>query len=327
MPRKSEPKQPATGSLKRSAAPSGLAAPRMGVTAHLELMTLPEVRQAISLIQATKLEVLRFSILWNLAEPQRGVHDFSRWDARVDELNAANLEPLLVLADSASWATSAASDADWQAAVHSPPADLIDFENYVFAVVSHFHGRVRYYQIWNEPNAENFWRPTPNARRYADLLKSAYLAAKSADARSYILAAGLTDNGTELNFLETMYAAGVRGYADALAYHPYTRPDAKFLSEHVAAFRAVMQKYGDTAPLWITELGAADTVPWQGAALSEHEVGTWVGDAFAAIPDVPILWYELRDKDRTDAEGHFGLVRLDWTPKAAYEAIKSLSVS
>ena len=48
-----------------------------------------------------------------------------------------------------------------------------DFADFVAAVVSRYHGRIRYYQIWNEPNIYPEWGSgTINPEAYVELLKA-----------------------------------------------------------------------------------------------------------------------------------------------------------
>jgi hypothetical protein len=97
--------------------------------------------------------------------------------------------------------------------------------------------------------------------------------------------------------------------------------------EKVSAFRAVMGDHGDAAtPLWITEIGLAT----RGDGASEDRQARWLTDSVTALRDSgevsAVFWYDLRDEggDASDAEGNFGLVRLDWSPKPAYTALKNL---
>ena len=39
----------------------------------------------------------------------------------------------------------------------APPDDYQDFLNYAVAVAKRYQGRIYYYQIWNEPNANDEW--------------------------------------------------------------------------------------------------------------------------------------------------------------------------
>ena len=44
---------------------------------------------------------------------------------------------------------------------YAPPDDVQDFADFVTAVAGRYRGRVRYYQIWNEPNIYPEWGNYP----------------------------------------------------------------------------------------------------------------------------------------------------------------------
>jgi len=109
----------------------------------------------------------------------------------------------------------------------SPPDDLQDFYDYVYAVASRYKGRVEAYQIWNEPNLAREWggRP-PSPAEYVELLEVGYQAVKAADSNAIVISAGMAPTTRhdeqampDIYFIEGMYAAGARPYFDALGVH------------------------------------------------------------------------------------------------------------
>ncbi len=126
-----------------------------------------------------------------------------------------------------------------------------------------------------------------------------------------------------------MYANGALGDYDALAFHPYTdlSGGTELLLKKVDSFRAVMSDHDDAAtPLWVTELGWATSAD----GVSEDQQAQWLTDSVTALLDSgevsAVFWYNLRDEggNASDAEGNFGLVRHDWSPKPAFTALKNL---
>lgn len=320
---------------------------KYGVTAHLERRrpeyypTLDDVATAAELIQAAGIQAIRMDFNWDQLNPTRDQWQFADYDQAVARVRQRNLEFLGIIDYVSWWASSAQDSQDWRVRLYSEPLNNYDFARYTYEVVSHFKNEVRVWQIWNEPNTEGFWKPKPNPARYAALLQEAYLAAKYADPGAFVLFAGMSGNGVEgnndsglaANFIEQAYAAGARGYFDALAIHPYMLPDGGVdtLRAKVMAARAVMNKYGDQqVPLWITEIGVPTTVPWWSTAppQSEQDAANWLQTVYTKLGDLTptIFWYEWRDRDTgTDPGGYFGLVRADNSPKPALERLKSLT--
>ena len=71
------------------------------------------------------------------------------------------------------------------------------------------------------------------------------------------MAAGLPNSNLGvpfLHYLRAMYGAGARGLFDTLAIHPYAR-SAEGMLRLTEQARAVMNRAGDEARLWITEFG------------------------------------------------------------------------
>jgi PKD repeat protein len=320
---------------------------RYGVTAHLERRrapyypTLDDVTRAAQMMQDAGIEFVRMDFNWDMLNPTRDEWKFDDYDAVVKITRQNDLQVLGIVDYVSWWASSAQDSNDWRVRLYSEPLSDFDFARYTYGVVNHFKKDVRVWQIWNEPNTQTFWKPKPNPARYADLLQEAYLAAKYADPDAVVVFAGLSGNGVEGNddaqlashFLADAYRAGARGYFDVMAIHPYMLPNGGIdaLRQKIAATRALMNQNGDeTIPLWLTEIGVPTNVPWWQTAPIQSEQGAaqWLNSVFTQLWDLTptIAWYQLQDRATgDDPEGHFGLLRADFSPKAAYEALRALT--
>lgn len=320
---------------------------KFGVTAHLERRraayypSLADVERAAQLMQDAGVQVVRMDFNWDMLNPTRDEWQFDDYDAVVRIVRAHDLEMLGILDYVSWWASSAQDSNDWRVRLYSEPANDYDFARYTYEVVEHFKNEVRVWQIWNEPNTQAFWKPAPNPARYVSLLQEAYLAAKYADPDAVVVFGGLSGNGVEgnddaqlaSNFLENAYRAGARGYFDVMAIHPYMLPNGgiETLRAKISATREVMNEYGDeNIPLWLTEIGAPTDVPWWSTApvQSEQDAANWLSAVYTKLWDLTptIVWYQLQDRATgDDPEGHFGLLRADYSAKPAYEVLKELA--
>ena len=97
-------------------------------------------------------------------------------------------------------------------------------------LVARYGADVDHYEVWNEPNIEEFWSQGPDATAYAMLLHDAYEAAKAIDPQVTIVGGNLSQN--DLGFLGLVYdamenaygpddAAANRWWFDVLGVHPY----------------------------------------------------------------------------------------------------------
>jgi hypothetical protein len=159
-----------------------------------------------------------------------------------------------------------------------PPDDLEDYGDFVYAFVDRYRGRIRYIQIWNEPNIFPEWGNRPvDPEGYVDLLRTAYQRAKEADPSVYVLSAPLAItlgqahpepekwiSMNEIQFLEEMYEAGAKQYFDILSANafglgspPEEAPDPRVLNlRRVLLLRAVMERNGDAdKAIWFNEYG------------------------------------------------------------------------
>ena len=179
------------------------------------------------------------------------------------------------------WARGAPTGAK-VAVSHSPPRNNADYADYVSAVVSRYKGKIRYFQIWNEPNLEGEWAGRPNPAEYTALLKAAYEAAHAANPDVVVLMAPLAPtaerepaNINDLIYMQSMYDAGAEPYFDlanvvvyGLGYSPQERRtdlDRINFSRPVLT-RAVMERNGDAAKgMWASEYGYMSLPPDWGA--------------------------------------------------------------
>jgi len=154
---------------------------------------------------------------------------------------------------------------------NSPPGNPQDFGDFCHALAERYRGRVRAYQVWNEPNLAREWggRP-PDPARYIELLKACYVGIKTANPDALVISAGLAPTGNgppeampDIEYLTAMYEAGAAPYFDLLGVNapgykapPETSPEEAatnpdyggqrfFCFRHVEDARAVMLRYGD----------------------------------------------------------------------------------
>lgn len=319
---------------------------KYGMNAYLERRHAPyyptwqDVERAAQLMQDAGVQVARMNFNWDMLNPTRDEWKFEDYDNVVKIARAHDLEILGVLAYSSWWASSAQDSQDWRVRLYSEPLNDYDFARYTYAVVNHFKKEARVWQIWNEPNTQDFWKPQPNPARYVSLLQEAYLAAKYADPNAIIVFAGLNGNGIDGNddaqltsdFLQTTYAAGARGYFDVMAIHPFMLPNSgiETLRAKISATRELMNKHGDeNIPLWLTEIGAPTDIPWWATAppQSEEDAANWLELVYTKLWDLTptIFWYQLQDRDiGDDPAGHFGILRADFSPKRAYDVLREI---
>jgi hypothetical protein len=212
--------------------------------------------------------------MWLDLEPIKGQWRFERLDKLVDLAQSHGVEPMLTLGITPLWAASRPEERFvYGYGGNSPPKDMRDWENYVRTVATRYKGRIRYYELWNEPSFDEldtgrgFY--AGKAQPLVDLGRAAYRILKQVDPANKMLSPGFTDDGDRLNLYLSL---GGKDITDIVAHHFYAeRPEA--IPERVAKVRSVMARYGIAdRPLWNTEAGY--DIPESGEALTANGPAT-----------------------------------------------------
>ena len=310
------------------------------------------VAQHLDQMQALGIDDIRVYVPWRYVETTKGQYDWSSMDVILSLAAERDMGVLAEMNTTPAWV-----DPDEQYAPGAAHPDPEDFRDFASAVATRYGSTVSAYEIWNEPNYVGFYDPVdPTA--YAELLKAVYPALKEIDPTATIVAAGLGhtptyDNGVALSpvdFLEGMYAAGAKGYFDALAYHPYQEstpfsqgtPDGYALNQALAMV-ALMASHGDyvTGPdgqplldpngdpiakrIWATEYGLATsrvTYEHQASYIQDF-LATWSMQSWAG----PAYVYTTVDSNpgSNDPEDNYGVFTVDangnWVRKPAADVL------
>lgn len=290
------------------------------------------------LIQAMKdahVKSVRMGIRWTSVEPERGKWVFDKPDRVVKQLRAAKIDILCPLMSVPAWASGVKPEevkGFWDCFA---PKDMKDWEEYVRRVVGRYKNDIHHWEIWNEENGADFYRPVPDAPTYVRILKTAYKAAKSADPKCTVVLGGLQMNGIipnpwaplkVENFLQKIYDAGGKPYFDVVNVHPYVLSTANegpaYCAKLVRGTVEVMKKNGDARkPLWITETGLPTGGSVTEQMQAEHLKGIY--RELSAIPEVKALyWFELRDYPKAICGGEesMGLLATDARRKPSFDA-------
>lgn len=324
-------------------ATSPSAAGKFGVNQDLAWDVPKQTQSEVRLMRAAAVEWLRLPIRWSWVEPAPGVTTWDLNDRVVDQAHQAGLNLLAVLGSTPAWA-SGVSQSQVPKGVHADayaPLRTSDFARYVYQAAQHYHGRVAAYEVFNEPNSFNHWRPQPDAARFGELLCAGYYAAKYSDPSNVVVAGGLNGNGLFLgweppegrDFLKAIYAGPAAHCFDVMAIHPYAHPTENglpSLQQWVDETRAYMRAQGDGRALWLTEVGWS-TGPrvWGKTTITEQQQADWVSAVYRdLVGPQKVFWYNFKDGTdtaMTNPEYHWGWLRDDLTPKPAYEAFQALA--
>lgn len=331
---------------------------RVGLNVFLQLEAEPEnVRRSFALMRDGGVTWARQQFPWEDIEihgkgdfqdrrndPPRSAWD--KYDRIVEMAEDHGVELLVRLDDPPDWAFAdpAASGP------MGPPDDLADYGDFVAAVAERYCGRVRTYQVWNEPNIYPEWGERDvDPAGYAELLRVGAGRIREACPEAVIVSAALAQttepggrNMDDLAYLEALYDAGWQEDFDVLAaqgFGLWTGPTDRRASRDRANFarvtlaRDVMVRRGDAAkPIWITEMGW-DSPPDDMAApygrVSEETRARYTREAFERMDrewpwaGVGFVWFFRRPNFEwhEQPQGYFRLVEPDWQPTESWHAL------
>ncbi len=275
---------------------------------------------------------------WGEIETEKGKRDFQKLDGLIEDLTETGIRIMVTFLSVPEWASEMGEE---NAHPCSAPMHDEDWAEFVYTVAARYHGRVSYWEIWNEENEYYFFQPQPDPVRYTSMLKAAYQACKRADPNCTVVLGGLCFNGivanpwspmkTE-NYLPALYEAGAKQWFDVLAIHPYflAREGVPRLAALVDGTKQAMEKAGDgQKPIWITEIGFA--IKPDNVSDEEEQARLFVAavEFLRKDPQIgPIFYFSLQDWPASvfGGENTMGLITLDdRRKKPVFSAFQSLA--
>lgn len=199
---------------------------------------------------------------WRGIQPERDTWNFSALDAAVRIASDNGVEMLLTLGQTPRWAASRPDEIVPNGpGASSEPRELADWETYVRTVARRYKGRIKYYELWNEPRFREVdpYRAIPGFTGYAPKLVELGRVAKAVLATedpSAILISPAFDAGfVGLPRVEQWFKSDGGAVAPILSYHFYLRPPEKMV-KLISELRAITARYGfRSMPIWNTESG------------------------------------------------------------------------
>lgn len=330
-----------------------------GVNVFLEQEVEPEKRErAVQMIADAGFHWLRQEFPWEDIEihgkgdftdrrhaPERSA--WEKYDHIVELAEEYGLELVVRLSNPPAWSRAAGDEAG----SFAPPDNLEDYGDFCEAVAGRYRGRIRTYQVWNEPNIYPEWgEAAVSPEEYTELLKVGYTRIKAACPECVVLSGALAQTiplgPRDLNdflFLQRMYDAGAADYFDVLAMQGYglwSGPTDRRMRARVLNFsrplylREIMVANGDAhKPIWITEMNwnaPPDDLPdKQFGSVSLEEQARYAVEAYRRAqrewPWVGVVttWFFKRatDTEADQAMYYFRLVEPDFSPMPVYHAL------
>jgi hypothetical protein len=253
--------------------------PDYGIQVHL---LAGDMDQTLRWAQGLGVGWIKQQVEWHSIEHGPGDQDWGLLDRAVDACNGFGFRLLLGVTHAPDWTRTAELEG-------GPPADYAEFGRFMEQLAARYRGRVKAYELWNEPNLAREWRgDTLSAARFVALVAEGARGVRAGDPEVLVISGapavtGINDGVTAIDdrvFFRGMYEAGIAQWVDGIGVHPYgfaNSPDASwrdqtqvatshndhpsfFFRDTLEDYRAIMVEYGDLdRQLWPTEFGWAST--------------------------------------------------------------------
>ncbi|MDO8663050.1 MAG: family 1 glycosylhydrolase [Candidatus Omnitrophota bacterium] len=287
--------------------------------------------RVIKLMKEAGVGWVRMDFLWQDIEPEEGKFNFEKYDKVVGLLYQNNIHLLGILDYSVDWAATCGG---W----NCPPKDNRLFVKFAIMVIKRYKDKIKYWEVWNEPDSCTYWSEQDGLKSYCSLLKDVYRAAKLADPDCKILNGGLA---LGLSSINRLYDNGAKNYFDILNLHFFENPEhgegvIKGVINYPKLAYKIMKRNGDgNKKIWITEIGSPGVKRgvqtdnwWLGKNPSEKEQGEWLKKVYTELLKdknvEKVFWAFFRDCSGHWGNGvdYFGLIRWDYSRKPSFKAYK-----
>jgi hypothetical protein len=309
----------------------------------------PVEERDLSLMGAGGIDSFRVWLGWSAVEEQPGQFGWGAYDSLFAAAARHGVTPLPYLYGTPEWAARAdgqgCSGSDCIPFAPRSNATRAAYANYAAQAVRRYgpggtfwvqnpqlpYRPVRSWQIWNEQNLPDYWRPQPDVTSYALLLRASAAAIRSVDPGAEVILGGMwgprkapANVIRTTSYLRRLYAEpGARESFDAFGVHPYD-PQLRGVIRQIRRLRFVASKHGDAGvDIWVTELGWASKGPKREPLVkTRREQARLLRGVYRKLMRRSgswnvrgVYWYAWRDTPRHQAI-------CDWCPWSGLHSVK-----
>jgi hypothetical protein len=290
---------------------------------------------------------IREDFTWSEIEPARGRFVWARTDALMRNAARLGLHVLAIATYAPGWASGHLESNKF------PPTNPQDYARFVKAIADRYGRGGTFWrtnrrlvpapltaiEIWNEPWHVEFWGTGPDPAAYAGLVRGAATAVKRGHPRIAVLAsADLTASGG-VEWFKPLLAADPALWrsrlVDAWSVHLYCQDRSprdvvspqQYRFDRLLLIRSLAQEAGADKPIWITEFGwstqagAPDAVSEAVQAQYEYDALVRTTQEWPSFVRRSFVFTWTKPSVEADA---YNLLRLDGSPRPAWQAIQSL---
>ncbi len=216
---------------------------------------------------------------WDNIELSDNKFNFSKLDLAIDLATKNNVEVLYTLGLTPRWASSRPNEQSVlnKLGIASEPANMEHWKRYVRKVAQRYKGKIKYYEVWNEPASKGFY--TGDIPTLVNMTKYAYEIIKEVDPDAKIVSPPSTaaSNGSE--WLDNFLKLGGGNYVDIIGYHFYVPGKPELTPKVIKHVKKILAKHKIHKPIWNTESGWSNAsnvdISLQGPYVARSYIINW----------------------------------------------------
>jgi polysaccharide biosynthesis protein PslG len=188
---------------------------------------------------------------WAEANSAAGTNNFAPLNAFIATAQSRDAQVIYTFGRTPQWASTSPGATGPYGPGQCAAPTLSAWDQYVTSVVTNAAGRIKYWELWNEPDqAASYCGDIPSM---VTMAQHAYAIIKKIDPSAVVLSpAASGESGA--TWLNSFLAAGGLHTFDVVAFHGYGGTQAEQINKIVDDYRQVMSRYNLSAlPLWDTE--------------------------------------------------------------------------
>ncbi len=311
-----------------------------------------EPERAYDKLAAIGVKWVRIQSGWQRTERVKGVYSFDWIDSIVDNLIARGMIPWVCLCYGNDLYSEQAQTVF--GAVGCPPIYTDEekkaWHDYCVAFAKHFADRVKYYEIWNEPEGMYSWKPMPDPITLGQFNIDTARAVREGNPDAYLIGGAFCSPWVHYH-MKAM-KTGMANEIDAISYHEYVYDESN-VRQKIRAMRGVCNLTNPKLEIVQGESGAQSRAGGHGALaggswtqekqakiLLRHLVSDLLEDVkftsyFTTVDMIEALNGVVGNKASYLDYGYFGVLAADfdengvstgdYTPKKSYYALQNLA--
>jgi len=214
--------------------------------------------KTIPIMENSGVKWARVQTGWLKCELQKGVYSFGWLDEIVDGLLAIGIQPWLSVSygNPLYMPMKNPKQEPFLVPLHFGAEAVRGWKNYCAALAKYYKGRVRHWEIWNEPNA-GFWSavPNPDPAEYVELVRISAREIRKHQPDAKIIGGAISGGGCRSQYISGLAKNNIAKYIDIFTYHPYGQMPEFNIEDRLKYIKDLFANCGKKLEYWQGECG------------------------------------------------------------------------